>query len=212
MKRQQENNSLIKSQKRVADHGEVFTPNWLVEDMLAEVKDECSRIESKVLESACGAGNFLKPVLHRKLRSVQERYGKSDFEKNNYALCSLMSIYGIELLADNISECRESLLAIFVDFLEVSTDSKWHQAAIQVLNSNIIEGDALTLLKSDGSAIIFPEWSYLGKGKYQRRDFRYDELTQRSSIVGTLFELAEEHEIFVPVKTYPQMTVEEIFS
>ena len=79
-----------------------------------------------------------------------------------------------------------------------------------MLNVNILQGDALTLTATDGSHIVFPEWGYLGNGKYQRRDFRYDDLTQRASIKGTLFEASEEHQLFIPIKTYPQMNLEEI--
>jgi hypothetical protein len=79
-----------------------------------------------------------------------------------------------------------------------------------VLNSNIIQGDALTIKTVDGNPIEFPEWGYLGGGKYQRRDFRYDSLTQRASTQGTLFELFEEHQLFVPTRTYPPMSVQEL--
>lgn len=91
-------NDLVKSKQRVADHGEVFTPSWIVDDMLNLVKIESTRIESRFLESACGAGNFLKTVLERKLETVRAKYGKSKFENRHYALLALMSIYGIELL------------------------------------------------------------------------------------------------------------------
>lgn len=201
---------LVKSKQRVADHGEVFTPTWMVEDMLDLVKDETERIDSRFLEPACGSGNFLKSVFKRKLITVQSRYGKSDFERRHHALFALMCIYGIELLKDNVDECRQNLLDMFNEFLRVSTDDNWSRAAKNVLDVNIIQGDALTLTTADGKPIEFPEWGYLGSGKFQRRDFRYDALTQRSSIEGTLFEMLEEHEIFVPTKTHPQMTVEEI--
>ena len=98
--------SLIKSKQRVADHGEVFTPPWLVEAMLDLVKDESERIDSRFLEPACGSGNFLVSVLKRKLAAVEVKFGKSDFEKRHYALLAFMCIYGVELLEDNISECR----------------------------------------------------------------------------------------------------------
>lgn len=199
---------LIKSRKRVIDHGEVFTPSWLAEDMLNLVKDESERIDSRFLEPACGSGNFLSLVLKRKLVSVMSRYGKSDYEKRHYALFSLMCIYGIELLPDNVQECRAILLSIYADFLMVDEEDVWSQAAAAVLRANILQGDALTLTTSEGKPIEFPEWGYLGSGKFQRRDFRYDALTQRSAIHGTLFELFEEHQLFVPTNTYPQMTVE----
>lgn len=96
----------IKSRQRVADHGEVFTPEWLVEAMLNLVNDETERIDSRFLEPACGSGNFLVKVLRRKLAAVERKYGKSDFDRRHYALLSLMCIYGIELLSDNIKECR----------------------------------------------------------------------------------------------------------
>src|SRR3970282_891696 len=94
--------SLVRSKRRVADHGEVFTPAWVVEDMLALVKDESERIDARFLEPACGSGNFLVQVLRRKLAAVELKYGKSDFERRHYTLLALMSIYGIELLTDNI--------------------------------------------------------------------------------------------------------------
>lgn len=96
--------SLIKLKKRVADHGEIFTPAWLVDAMLDLVKGESERIDSHFLEPACGSGNFLLKILQRKLAAVELKYGKSDFEKQNYALLALMCCYGIELLADNIIE------------------------------------------------------------------------------------------------------------
>jgi len=205
-----ESENLVKSKQRVADHGEVFTPNWMVQDMLDLVKSETERIDSRFLEPACGSGNFLKSVLKRKLTTVQTRYGKSDFERRHHALFALMCIYGIELLKDNVEECRQNLLVIFADYLRVSPDDNWYRAGKAVLAVNVLQGDALTLTTTDGRPIEFPEWGYLGSGKFQRRDFRYDALTQRSSIERTLFEMLEEHELFIPTKTYPQLTVYDI--
>ena len=96
--------ALIKSKERVADHGEVFTPPWMVEAMLDLVKDESERIDSRFLEPACDSENFLVRVLQRKLAAVERKLGKSDFEKRHYALLGLMCIYGIEMLADNIAD------------------------------------------------------------------------------------------------------------
>ena len=203
--------SLVRSRQRVADHGEVFTPAWLIEDMLDLVKSESERIDSRFLEPACGSGNFLVPVLRRKLATVQLRHGRSDFEKRNYALFSLMCIYGIELLPDNAAECRDGLLAAYMDYLGVVLDDVWARAARNVLKENIVQGDALNMTTVAGDAITFAEWGYLGRGKFQRRDFRYDTLTQMSSFSqDTLFGDLGHHEIFTPTKSYPQMSVEEI--
>ncbi len=49
---------LVKSKQRVGDHGEVFTPAWMVEAMLDLVREETERIDSRFLEPACGSGNF----------------------------------------------------------------------------------------------------------------------------------------------------------
>ena len=201
---------LVRSKQRVADHGEVFTPAWMVEDMLDLVKNETERIDSRFLEPACGSGNFLVPVLQRKLGAVEARYGKSDFEKRHYALLGLMCVYGIELLPDNTAECRANLLKVFSDYLKVGPTNPWDQAAGRVLAANIVLGDALSMTAADGSPIVFPEWGYLGKGKFQRRDFRYDNLTERASFQGTLWDHLEENEIFTPTKSYPPMTAEEI--
>ena len=201
----------MKSRQRVTDHGEVFTPAWLIEDMLDLVRPESERIDSRFLEPACGSGNFLISVLCRKLNTVRLRHGCSDFEKRHYALFSLMCIYGIELLSDNVAECRYSLLATFTDFLGIGESDLWAQAAHRVLGVNIVHGDALEMTTAVGEAIVFPEWGYFGRGKFQRRDFRYDSLTQMSSFgKDTLFSDLGNHEIFTPTKMFPLMSVEEI--
>ena len=202
----------IKSKQRVADHGEVFTPPWLVEAMLDLVKDETERIDARFLEPACGSGNFLVQILRRKLAAVERKYGKSDFERQHYALLALMCVYGIELLADNIAECRANVLAILAEYLNLKESDELYQAAAYVLAQNLVHGDALTMRTHAGRPITFAEWGYLGKGKFQRRDFRLDTLTQSAAYgaEGTLFADLGMHEIFKPDKSYPPMTVHEL--
>ncbi|MDQ8184287.1 N-6 DNA methylase [Pelagicoccus sp. SDUM812002] len=199
---------LIRSKQRIADHGEVFTPEWVVEAMLDLVKGETERIDSRFLEPACGSGNFLVKILMRKLAAVELKYGKSDFERRHYALFGMMCLYGVELLPDNIAECRANLLEIFAQYLALDPTDDLYRAAFYVLSQNLVHGDALTMCSHDGDAITFAEWGYLGKGKFQRRDFRFDALTQSSvfSEEGSLFAQVGKHEIFTPAKTYPPMT------
>ena len=199
----------INSKQRVADHGEVFTPTWMVDAMLDLVKDETERIDSRFLEPACGSGNFIVQILRCKLAAVELKYGKSDFEKRHYALLALMCIYGIELLDDNIEECRANALEILAEYLNMDELDELYQAAFYVLSQNIVHGDALKMLTYDGQPITFAEWGYLGKGKFQRRDFRFDTLTQSAafSAEGDLFAHLGKHEIFTPAKTYPPMTI-----
>jgi hypothetical protein len=204
--------SLVKSKQRVADHGEVFTPAWMVEAMLDLVKGETERIDSRFLEPACGNGNFLMQILRRKLARVQLDYGKSDFEKRHFALLALMCIYGIELLPDNITECRANLLGIFAEYLALAPEDELYRAAFNVLSLNLVHGDARTMLAWDGSPITFAEWAYLWKGRFQRRDFSLKSLTQSSafSAEGSLFAQLGKHEIFTPTKTHPPMTIGEL--
>jgi hypothetical protein len=203
---------LIKSKKRVADHGEVFTPAWLVDSMLNLVKGEADRIDSRFLEPACGSGNFLVRVLQRKLAAVEVKFGKSEFEKRHYALLGLMCTYGIEILADNIAECRANMLNLLTEYLHINDTDDLYRAAFFVLSKNLVHGDALTMRAQDGLPITFAEWGYLGKGRFQRRDFRLDVLTGSSafSAEGTLFAHLGKHEIFTPVKTWPTMTVSDL--
>jgi hypothetical protein len=204
--------SLIKSKKRVADHGEVFTPEWMVDAMLDLVKEESERIDARFLEPACGSGNFLVKVLQRKLAAVELKFGKSDFEKRQYALLGIMCIYGIELLPDNIIECRANMLEILADYLRLDENDDLYVAASFVLSQNIIQGDALSMKAHDGDPITFAEWAYIGKGKFNRRDFRLDVLTGSSafSAEGTLFSHLGKHEIFTPIKTYKPMTIRDL--
>lgn len=204
--------SLIKSRKRVADHGEVFTPEWMVDAMIDLVKGEAERIDSRFLESACGSGNFLVRILQRKLTAVELKFGKSEFEKQQYALLALMCSYGIELLAVNIAECRANMLDIFADYLNIEESDELYRAASYVLSQNIIHGDALTMQIPDGKPITFAEWGYLGKGKFQRRDFRLDSLSTISNLSkeGSLFAGAGKHEVFSPIKSYPPMSARDL--
>ncbi|MER3490722.1 MAG: restriction endonuclease subunit M [Meiothermus sp.] len=224
--------SHIKSKQRVADHGEVFTPSWLVEAMLDLVKDETERIDARFLEPACGSGNFLVAILRRKLAAVELKYGRSDFEKRHYALLALMCLYGIELLADNIAECRANLLEVMAEYLGLEETDPLYRAASYVLSQNIVHGDALKMRTHQGEPITFAEWGYLGKGKFQRRDFRLEFLTQSSDFSATNSSIRRDdgtrcttpdlfatyqsqqdlgkHPIFQPVKTWPPLTVLEL--
>lgn len=204
--------NLIKSKKRVADHGEVFTPPWLVEKMLDLVKGEMERIDSRFLEPACGSGNFLVPVMQRKLAVVEAKFGKSDFEKRHYALLALMCCYGIELLPDNIAECRANMLEVFADYLNLDEADELYRAAFNVLSLNLVHGDAMTMRDTAGAPISVVEWGYLGKGKFQRRDFRLDVLTSMASFSaeGSLFAGLGKHEIFTPTTSHPPMTVSDL--
>ncbi len=202
----------VRSKQRVADHGEVFTPAWLVDAMLDLVGGEAERIDSRFLEPACGSGNFLVRILQRKLAAVELKFAKSEFEKRHYALLAVMCTYGIELLDDNIAECRANMLEILAEYLKLEQHDELLVAAAYVLMQNIVHGDAIKMRTVGGLPITFAEWGYLGKGKFQRRDFCLHALaaSSRYAAEGTMFAHRGRHEVFAPARVYPPASIHDI--
>jgi hypothetical protein len=186
--------SQVVSRQRVADHGEVYTAKREVDAMLDLVKHETERIESRFLEPACGTGNFLAEVLKRKLDVVTSRYGKSRADWERYVIIAVSSIYGIDILPDNVNECRERL---FKPFDKCRDELK--RSIKYILEKNIVCGDALSL-----KGIIFSEWSPVGNG-LKRRDYAFHELVSQSSIqeLPLFSDLGDDVFIPDPVKDYP---------
>ena len=196
-----------KSKQRIADHGEVFTAEREVNAMLDLVKQETERIESRFLEPACGDGNFLTEILRRKLKVVKSRYRRSPVDYEKYAVLAVTSIYGVDLLQDNVDECRKRLFSIFDK--EYAANSKkeandeCREAVKHILRHNILCGDALTMKMSDGKPIIFAEWSIVPGDLLKRRDFRLDQMLEESQGAMPIFmngwEYDEEVQAFIPL-------------
>lgn len=203
---------LIRSKQRVADHGEVFTPPWMSDTMIALVKDEAKKIESRFLEPSCGDGAFLTRILELKIQTVKREFGKKSLEMPYYALIALMSTYGIEVLPDNVYACRENMLDVLSHNLSAGKSEKFFHAASYVLSQNIVHGDALTMRTNTGRPIVFAEWKYMGKGKYQRRDFRLDALSHPIVLAkgSSVPSESAENKILIPFKTYPLMSLNEM--
>ena len=181
----------IKSKQRVVDHGEVFTAEREVNAMCDLVADECLRIDSRFLEPACGDGNFLAEILRRKLSTVKARYGKNTYEYERNAILALTSIYGVDILMDNAQNCRDRLFAIwdaeYTTVCKKECSDVARAAANYILSSNIVCGNALSLMQVDENQrdtekpIIFPEWSFpMNDARVQRRDFRLDVLLKEN--------------------------------
>lgn len=174
--------SQIVSKQRVADHGEVLTGSREINAMLDLVKQETERIDSRFLEPACGNGNFLAEILDRKLAVVEKRYRKSQLEYERYAVLAVSSLYGIDILADNVQQCRERLLGIFeshyVRLFKKQMKDKCLNSARFILELNIIWGDALTLMTvgEQPHPIVFSEWSPVNGSLLKRRDFTFRSL------------------------------------
>lgn len=204
----------IKSKERVAEHGEVFTNEREVKAMCDLVKDETERIDSRVLEPACGDGNFLAEILNRKLSTVSKCYSKSPNDWEKFSIVALSSLYGVDIMPDNAQECRDRLFGIWekAHTETVGSDATpgVHDAARTMVNANILCGDALTLLQNNGTPIIFPEWNLINGVFIKRRDFELATLLkmQDNGGQGDLFlssdEFDEELGAYVPkpVKEY----------
>jgi len=181
----------IKSKSRVKDHGEVFTPDFIVEDMLNLVKYETERIDSRFLESACGDGNFLIKILGKKLDVVEKKYKKNQFDYERNSLIAISSIYGIELLDDNVLEAKKRLYNLFLTKYKKLYKNKINKIFLEnvkfILEKNIVQGDALTFKDKNKNAIIFSEWSAINGTLIQRRDFQFGDLANFNPKQPSLF-------------------------
>ncbi len=202
----------VKSKKRVTDHGEVFTSEREVNAMLDLVKQETERIDSRFLEPACGTGNFLIEILRRKLAVVEQRYGKNQIEYERYSVIAISSIYGVDLLQDNVEEARKRLFDIFnkkyTKKYKSNCKEECRSSVKFILERNILRGDALTLLTDNNEPIVFSEWSAVNGSMIKRRDFTLDNLlkAEASKVPGGLFEdFYDTDPAFLPkpIKDYP---------
>ena len=174
----------IKSKKRVAEHGEVFTNEREVKAMCDLVAQECDRIDSRFLEPACGSGNFLAEILTRKLATVKKMYKSNPYDYERYSVLAVTSIYGVDILADNVAECRERLFKLwdkeYKSICKKAVSDETREAVKYILSKNILCGNALTLMCVDenqndlDTPIIFPEWSLMQGTTLKRRNFRLD--------------------------------------
>lgn len=201
-------NKQVKSKKRVADHGEVFTNEREVNAMLDLVKHETERIDSRFLEPACGNGNFLAEVLRRKLNVVDERYSKSQNEWERYAVIAVSSIYGVELLEDNAAECRDRLFQIFderyIDLFKDKCKNECKRSIKFLLGRNILWGDALDFTNpATKKPIVFSEWSAVNDSMIKRRDYMFKFLVEKTHQFSLFNDEGDAAAIDEPVKDFP---------
>ena len=187
----------IKSKERVRERGEVFTAAREVNAMLDLVKDETENIDSTFLEPACGDGNFLDEVLRRKLAVCKKRYGKSaaDYEKMSFLACT--TLYGVDIMADNVERCRERLFETWEE--SFNTEAQRHREGVEksdfhslvaravktVFGKNILLGNALSMKRVDENGddldepIVFTEWKFVLGDKLKREEYRFDVLLEK---------------------------------
>ncbi|MBX7062413.1 MAG: hypothetical protein K1X52_12205 [Pyrinomonadaceae bacterium] len=199
----------VKSRQRVSDHGEVYTNPREVNAMLDLVKQETERIDSRFLEPACGHGNFLTAILERKLDVVEQRYKKSQLEFERYSVLAVGSIYGIDLLEDNIVQARERLLEIFSErysrLFKAEIKADCIRSIQFILEKNIVVGDALemTIAKDSEVPIVFSEWSLVNGSSVKRRDFAFEHLSPGIPMDSLFKDTGEEGFIPKPIREFP---------
>ena len=214
----------VKSKERVRDHGEVFTNEREVNAMLDLVKNETENIESTFLEPACGDGNFLSEILKRKLNIVFNRYKNHLDNYEMYSIIAVTSLYGVDILQDNVESCIERLFNIwneeYTKILKSNSNEKAREACKYILTKNILCGDALTMLKKDGTPIIFAEWKFVSGTMLKRRDYELAKILEAEQMVNTeeynLFTFDEDvnkttrESLDVPIKEYPLTDYREV--
>lgn len=176
----------VKSKERVAERGEVFTADREVNSMLDMIKQETERIDSRFLEPACGDGNFLSEILRRKLQVVKKKYKKSvlDYEKN--AVLAAASVYGVDIMHDNVEACRTRMFAIwdkeYKAVCKKECCNETREAVKFIFARNIVCGNALSLMQVDSNGndtdipIVFSEWAFVTGSQIQRKDYTFANL------------------------------------
>ncbi|MDD5581202.1 MAG: hypothetical protein PHY16_18280 [Methylobacter sp.] len=186
----------VVSRQRVADYGEVYTNPREVNAMLDLVKPETERVDSTFLEPACGTGNFLVEILSRKMAVVARQYQKSQLEYERAAVLAISSLYGIDILAENVTICHARLFEVFNSQYSALFKTKCKQAcrhAVRhLLKINILQGDTLGFKTSAGKPIIFSEWKFpFNDSRLQRRDYLFEQMRHQAD------------GLVPPVKSYP---------
>ena len=204
----------IKSRKRVAERGEVFTAEREVNAMLDLVKQETERIDSRFLEPACGTGNFLVEILRRKLEVIRRQYQKQLGELELQTTIALSSIYGVDIMKDNVEECCGRLLDIVCNWyaevhpLQKAPSQKLSSTWSYLLHRNILWDDALTLRepvgekatiieKQNAKPITFSEWSFI-RDMVIRKDFHLAALVQAQSASVPFVKNDQGGEVYLP--------------
>ncbi len=200
---------LMKSKHRVQKHGEVFTPQWVIDKMMAipGIKEKAEDVFATFLEPSAGEGAFLLAIENMKLRSMTERYSKDTWGR--YALWALSSIYGIEFLEDNLAVARQNMLELFIDYCDtvhntrIPQQSNLYKSARTIIWANVVQGDTLTHKNLLGECITFSRWTRIPDtpSKVRRTPFAYSSLftdkNESSATQLSLFKTPEQLDLFV---------------
>ena len=155
-------------------------------------------------------------ILQRKLTIVTKKYKRSAYDWERNSLLALGSVYGVDIMLDNVLACQDRLFEIwnkeYKKVCKKECNDETREAAWFVLRLNIVCGNALTLLCCDDKGqelnvpIIFSEWTFpFNDARMQRKDYTFAELLAEEEptsekrktadedfVQGTLFDMEPE--------------------
>lgn len=195
----------IKSNDRIKDHGEVFTPKKIVDKMLEQtgITEQVYSLRSTFLEPSAGEGAFLTTILERKLKyAAKQSTNMREFSNN--ALMALSTLYGIELLEDNVEMLVMNMNETFannyrelgMEFFEAESDPKVYRSAKIIIRANMAQGDALKKVDASGNPIVFSEWQPIGKTRVQRTEYTFESIINNDGPIGTVQNQTEQLDLF----------------
>lgn len=211
--------SQIKSRKRVFEHGEVFTDEREVKAMLDLVKKETERIESTFLEPACGDGNFLAEIIVRKLNAIA-KCKKPNYKKDQPAyekalLVAVGSIYGIDIMPDNVKECVTRLNNIICKEYERMFKTTYLEDVEHcihfILSRNIVCGNALDMKDCNGEPIKFSEWKNPFNGWINRKEYAFEDLLEKGDEALPLSDTQVPYYIPKEIKDYGNIDYRKVY-
>lgn len=196
------NERIIKSTDRVKDLGEVFTPKKIVDLMLnqPEITAKINDLHATFLEPSAGEGAFLVELLKRKL-NVAKAQSKNVKEMQNNFLLVLSTLYGIELMEDNVEMLVMNMSNTFQQIYYHTFDLQDQdinvvKSANVIISANMAQGNALTRKTDTGQPIIFSEWKTLPRGKVQRTEYTFDSIIENGGSTGTVQPEYEQMDLF----------------
>lgn len=199
---EEKNEKIIKSSDRVKDIGEVFTPKKTVDFMLdqPEIKEKVNSLTATFLEPSAGEGAFLVEILRRKLEYAKTQSITQKEMQNNFLLV-LSTLYGIELMEDNIEMLVMNMNNVFRDvyfntFDPEEQSPKVLKSAQTIISANMAQGNALTRKTATGEPIIFSEWTPVGKNKVQRTEYTFDSIIDGGGPLGSVQKKYEQMDLF----------------
>lgn len=157
----------IKSRTRVKDQGEVFTEKREVDNILALTEATSNRYW-RFLEPTCGNGNFLEAILRQRLDHLKQDKFEWHPQKREFSVLKIIStIYGVDIAADNIAECKGRLRKVIAEYFPKKSSKEFRRAADIIFDANIIVGDML----NGKEKVFFVEWTTPVKNCFRRRVF-----------------------------------------